>query len=88
MAQKAKVKSRKRIKKVIARYTAIIERDEETGQYCVTVPALPGCITQGDTLEEAIANAEECIQGFIATLHDLGKPIPMEILVEAEVEVR
>ncbi|MFN4179692.1 MAG: type II toxin-antitoxin system HicB family antitoxin [Armatimonadota bacterium] len=90
MTHTTQVKQRKkrRIKKIVARYTVLIERDEETGQYCVTVPALPGCITQGDTLEEAIANAEECIQGFIATLQDLGKPIPIEILVETEVEAR
>ncbi len=76
MARKAQTKHRKRtIKKVVARYRALIERDEEMGQYCVTVPALLGRITQGNTLEEAIANAKECVQGFIATLQDLGKPL-------------
>jgi antitoxin HicB len=87
-ATKPKGKRKQRIKKVVAKYTVLIERDEETGQYCVTVPALPGCITQGDTLEEAIANAEECIEGFIQTLQDLGKPIPIEVLIEAEVTTR
>jgi len=81
VVREKKAKRRKPVRKVIARYTVIIEQDEETGQYCVTVPALPGCITQGDTFEEALANAEECIQGFIETLRELGKPIPEETLV-------
>lgn len=88
MTRTTQVKQRKkrRTKKIVARYTVLIERDEETGQYCVTVPALPGCVTFGDTFEEAVANAKECIQGFIATLQDLGKPVPVEISVETEVD--
>jgi predicted RNase H-like HicB family nuclease len=43
-------------------YTIILDPDEEEGGYTVTVPALPGCVTQGDTLEEAIAMARDAIQ--------------------------
>ena len=80
---KPKAKRKRRIKKVLAKYTVLIERDEETGQYCVSVPALHGCFTYGDTFEEAIANAKECIQGFVITLQDLGEPvsIPIEVAV-------
>lgn len=57
------------------KYLINLEKNEDGG-YTVTVPSLPGCITQGDTWEEAIANAQEAIVGFIETLRDLGKPIP------------
>ena len=39
------------------RYTIVLEPDEEEGGYTVTVPALPGCITQGDTVEKCIERA-------------------------------
>ncbi len=59
------------------RYTAIITRDED-GRYVASVPALPGCHTEGDTLEEAIANAREAIEACILALKDLGRPVPEE----------
>ena len=64
-----------------ARYLVELEPNEDGG-YTVTVPALPGCITEGATWDEAIANAQEAIAGFVETLKDLGKPIPVEIPVE------
>ncbi len=51
---------------------------EEEGGYTVIVPALPGCITFGDTVEEAIAMAKEAIEGYIETLIDLGKDVPTD----------
>jgi antitoxin HicB len=62
------------------RYLVNLEKNEDGG-YTVTVPALPGCITQGDTWEEAVAHAQEAISGYIATLQDLKKPVPLEIPV-------
>jgi predicted RNase H-like HicB family nuclease len=59
-------------------YTIILHPDEEEGGYTVTVPALPGCITQGDTLEEAIAMAKDAIRLHIETLIAEGEPIPEE----------
>ena len=47
----------------IMTYTARIEPAEEGG-YNVFVPALPGGVTQGDTYEEAVAMAQEAIEGF------------------------
>lgn len=63
------------------KFTVLIEANEEGG-YTITVPSLPGCVTQGDTLEEAIENVREAIAGYIETLKDLGKPIPVEVSVE------
>jgi antitoxin HicB len=63
----------------------ILERNEEGG-YTVTVPSLPGCITQGATWDEAIAHGREAIAGYLETLRDLGKPIPVEVAGEVAAE--
>jgi predicted RNase H-like HicB family nuclease len=59
-------------------YTIILDPDSEEGGYTVTVPALPGVVTQGDTLEEAIAMAKEAIQCHIEGLLADGEPVPEE----------
>ena len=63
------------------RYTVIFQPDDERNGFTVEIPALPGCITEGDTIEEAMANAKEAIELFIETLKDLGKPIPEDVPV-------
>ena len=60
------------------RYTILLHPDEEQGGYTVTVPALPGCITEGDTIEESIAMAKEAIQLYIESLIADGEPVPEE----------
>lgn len=60
------------------RYSVLVTPDSEDGGYTVRVPALPGCNTQGDTVEEALANAKEAIEGYLETLKQLGRPIPEE----------
>lgn len=63
-------------------YTIWITPGEtEEGGYCVNVPALPGCVTEGDTVEEALCNAKEAIEGYILSLVDREIPIPDESLV-------
>lgn len=42
----------------------------EDGYWIAECPSLPGCITQGKTREEALGNAKEAIQGYIAALED------------------
>ena len=51
------------------KYTIILEPDPEVGGYTVTVPALPGCITQGETVEQCIERAQEAIAGYIESLY-------------------
>ena len=68
----------KQIIKKVFRYTAIFEPAEEGG-YSVSVPTLPGCITEGDTLEEAMKMVEDAIFGYIASLKKHNEPIPEEI---------
>ncbi|MBI5769783.1 MAG: type II toxin-antitoxin system HicB family antitoxin [Verrucomicrobia bacterium] len=58
-------------------YTVRLHKAEEGG-YVVTVPALPGCQTHGNTYEEALSHAKEAIQGFVETLQKLGRPVPVE----------
>ncbi len=60
------------------KYTVLLFPDPEEGGYTVTVPALPGCITEGDTLEEALENARDAIQLYLDDLRACGEPIPEE----------
>ena len=59
-------------------YTIILDPDPEEEGYTVTVPALPGCVTQGETIEEAIAMAKDAIRLYIETLIADGEPVPQE----------
>ena len=59
-------------------FTIILHPDPEEGGYTVTVPALPGCITQGETLEEAIAMAKDVIRLYVESLIADGEPVPEE----------
>jgi antitoxin HicB len=59
-------------------YTVLLTPDPEEGLFVVTVPALPGCFTQGRTVEEALERAREAISGHLAALEALGEPIPDE----------
>ncbi len=60
------------------RYTILLYPDEEEGGYTVLVPALPGVVTQGETLEEAMAMAKEAIGLHIEGLIADGEPVPQE----------
>lgn len=55
--------------------------ETEEGGYWVKVPTLPGCVTDGETIEDALANAKEAIEGYILSLIDREIPIPDETLV-------
>jgi predicted RNase H-like HicB family nuclease len=58
-------------------YTVFYEEASEGG-YVVFVPALPGCHTQGDTLEEAEENVREAIAVYLESLAACGEPLPSE----------
>ena len=60
------------------KYTIILEPDAEEGGFAVTVPTLPGCITQGETIEQCIERAREAIAGYIKSLEMAGEPVPVE----------
>jgi len=52
------------------RYTVVLEPDVDDGGYTVSVPALPGCFTEGDTVEEALENAEDAIRALLEYLQE------------------
>jgi predicted RNase H-like HicB family nuclease len=59
------------------RYTVVFEPAEEGG-YVVTVPALPGLVTEGDSLAEAREMAKDAIRGYLESLRKHGEEIPLE----------
>ena len=58
------------------RYEAILYWSEEDQAFIAEVPELPGCMADGATYQDALANAETVIQEWIETAHELGRPIP------------
>jgi predicted RNase H-like HicB family nuclease len=58
-------------------YTAKLEPQREGG-YTVTVPSLPGCISEGETVNEALQNIKEAIEGYLETLVARGGELPLE----------
>lgn len=57
-------------------FTIIIEC-QSAGEYLVTVPALPGCYTEGRTLEEARQMDSDAIRAYCASLLKHGEPVPL-----------
>ncbi len=58
-------------------YRILLNREPEGG-YTVTVPTLPGCVTYGETVDEAIVMAKEAIELYIESLVAHNEPIPDE----------
>jgi predicted RNase H-like HicB family nuclease len=59
------------------RFTAVFEPAEDGG-YVVTVPALPGLVTEGESLEEARRMVKEAVLGYLESLRKHGDEIPSE----------
>ena len=57
---------------------SVVFEQEEDGGYSVYCPMLPGCVSQGDTYEEALANIKEAIRGYVKSLIKDGLPVPQE----------
>lgn len=71
------------------KFKIVLEKEAEGG-YTVFVPALPGCHTQGDTIEKARENAREAIECYIESLRKDGLPVPAvseELVCDVEVKV-
>ena len=69
------------------KWRAVIEQDED-GIFVAEVPALPGCVSQGATREEAKHNVNEAIQAYLESLRENGDPIPPPINEEViEVDI-
>jgi predicted RNase H-like HicB family nuclease len=61
---------------MMIRYLLVIYWSDEDRTFIVEVPELPGCMADGATYQEALANAEVIIQEWIETARELGRPIP------------
>jgi len=70
---------------MIYRFKVLIEQDEDK-KYIASCPALQGCYSQGDTIEEVLQNIRDAIKLQIEARKALGEPIPLEVALE-EVEV-
>lgn len=60
----------------MSKYEIIIYWSEEDGSFIAEVPELAGCMADGATYQEALANAEIIIEEWIETARDLGRQIP------------
>jgi predicted RNase H-like HicB family nuclease len=59
------------------RYTVVLEQEPDGG-FVAAVPALPGCVSQGDTKDEALANIREAAELYIEDCIAAGDPVPAE----------
>lgn len=69
------------------KFKVIVWEDEEDGGYVVECPALPGCVSQGDTVEETLENIKDAIQGWLEVASERGEPetkIPFAREIEVE----
>lgn len=66
---------------------AVVLTPEPEGGYTVTVPALPGCISDGDTIDHAKRNAREAIRCHLGSLLKHGEPIPTDETISTTVLV-
>jgi len=58
----------KKIRGKVYQYTAIFEPDKELGGYTVTIPSLPGCVSEGETFEEALKNIKEAASLYLEVM--------------------
>ena len=64
---------KKQLRRAYREYTAVFEPDEELGGYTVYIPALPGCISEGDTFEQAAANIREAAVLYLEVMKGRGE---------------
>ena len=70
----------------LTKYLVYLEPAEEGG-YIVSCPALPGCVSQGESREEALAMIKDAIEGYLASLKKHGEDIPSGVGEAVQVEV-
>jgi len=68
------------------RYNVMLQPEVGGGSHA-SCPVLPGCHSFGGTVEAALANAKDAIEGYIESLRKAGEPIPIDDLIIEHVEV-
>lgn len=69
---------KRKITRKIYQYTAVFEPDRKSGGFTVTIPALPGCISEGDTFEEALKSIKEAAVLYIEVMRGKSFNVPKE----------
>jgi predicted RNase H-like HicB family nuclease len=59
------------------RFTVVLEQDSDGG-FVVSVPSLPGCVSQGESRDVALINVREAIEAYLEDCRESGEPIPLE----------
>ena len=59
-------------------YSIVVEPEPRAGGYAVSVPALPGCLTAGETIGECVANAQDAIALYLRDVIAAGERVPEE----------
>ena len=67
------------------KFSIVLEEDLEDGGYIVHCPALKGCWSQGDTIEEALKNIKEAIAGYLKTLNERAI---LDVKIQSKVQIR
>jgi predicted RNase H-like HicB family nuclease len=60
------------------RFTVILTPDDEDGGYVAECPSIPGCVSEGETIEQAMANIKEAIEGCLESLAAHQEQLPRE----------
>ena len=68
---------KKKVHKILE-YSAVFEPDSVSGGFVVTIPALPGCISEGNTFEDAKKNIEEAASLYLEFLEEKKEEVPIE----------
>ncbi len=61
---------------MLIKYELVVYWSEEDQSFLVEVPELSGCMADGETYEQAVANAQHVIEQWIETARELGRPVP------------
>ena len=80
---------KRKITRKVYQYTAVFEPDEKLGGFTVTIPSLPGCVSEGGTFEESLKNIKEAAALYIEVMRNKNFDVPREEkgVVIAPVEV-
>ena len=62
----------------------VIHEDVESGGWVAEVPSLPGCVSDGQTREEALANIRDAVDAWMEAANELGRSIPPDVVVDVD----
>jgi predicted RNase H-like HicB family nuclease len=79
--QNAVTATDQQIDALVYEFYGLIEADED-GVFVAECPSLPGCVSQGKTRTEALANIKDAMAGYLASLKKHGEPVPLPISEE------